>query len=172
MTPEQLSHDLRTGDGRFLRHRRGQIACTFVAAGCMQMVALYQMGLIEHLPEPPLPGLNADKVDASAEAYAKLSMPDAFLGLASYAVTAALAATGGPMRARDRPWIPLLNSVKALADAAQAAKLTRDQLVKHRAVCSWCVLAAGATFATAALTLPEASEAARNLIATHDEETH
>ncbi len=38
------------------------------------------MGIIEHLPEPPLPYFDADKVDAAAEAYAKLSTPDAVIG--------------------------------------------------------------------------------------------
>ena len=39
------------------------------AAGSMGLIALYQMGIIRHLPEPPFPMLDADKVDASSEAY-------------------------------------------------------------------------------------------------------
>ncbi len=125
--------------------------------------ALYQLGVIDHLPEPPLPLLDADKVDASPEAYRYLSTPDGVLGLASYAATAVLASMGGPDRARTTPWLPLLAAAKTGADAAQAAKLTRDQWTEHRAFCSWCLLAAAATFATVPLVLPEARDALRRL---------
>jgi uncharacterized membrane protein len=129
----------------------------------MGVVALYQMGVISHLPEPPLPYFNADKVDASAEAYDWFSMPDAPIGLASYAGTAVLSAIGGTDRAKRLPWIPLLLAVKAGADAAQAAKLTRDQWTNHRAFCAWCLLAAGFSVGTVALALPEARAALRAL---------
>lgn len=46
-------------------------------------IALYQMGIIRHLPELPLPRLNADVVDAASEAHAILATPDALLGLGS-----------------------------------------------------------------------------------------
>jgi hypothetical protein len=42
------------------------------------------MGIIKRLPEPKLPYLDADRVDASSEAYEWLSTPDAILGIASY----------------------------------------------------------------------------------------
>ena len=48
-------------------------------------------------------------------------------------------------------------------DALQAAKLTYDQYAKHRAACFWCLVAAAATFVTAALVVPEARSAAREL---------
>lgn len=156
MTPQQLSRELREQDGRWLRNRRAIVGLSFTAAECMQLVGLYQMGLIRHLPEPPLPGFDADKVDASDEAYEKLSMPDAYLGLGSYAVTAALAAAGGRDRTGVQPWIPALMGAKAIVDALQAGKLTWDQWAKHRAFCFWCLVAAGATFATVPLAMPEA----------------
>ncbi len=102
-------------------------------------------------------------MDASPEAYRYLSTPDGVLGLASYAATAVLASMGGPDRARTTPWLPLLAAAKTGADAAQAAKLTRDQWTEHRAFCSWCLLAAAATFATVPLVLPEARDALRRL---------
>ncbi len=127
------------------------------------MVSLYQMGLLKHVPEPPLPGLNADAVDASAEAYRFLAMPDGVLGIGSYAVTLALAAMGGTDRAREQPWIPLALAAKALADSAQATRLTWTQWSKHRAFCSWCLLAGVATWASLPLVVPEARTAWRHL---------
>ena len=163
MTPCQLSRELRTSDGGYLAQRRGIVACGMAAAGAMGFIALYQIGLIKHLPEPPLLGLDADKVDASAEAYSYFQMPDAFIGLGSYAATLGLAAMGGKDRATNQPWIPLVLFAKVTADAAQAAKLTADQWTKHKAFCLWCLLAAAATFISLPLTVPEAAAALRRL---------
>lgn len=125
----------------------------------MGLIALYQMGIIRHLPDLPLPYMDADRVDASEEAYSHLQMGDAFIGFTSYGVTAMLAAAGGADRARSRPWLPMALAVKATADAAQAARLTYDQWAKHRAFCIWCLIAASATFAILPLTYAEAAEA-------------
>jgi uncharacterized membrane protein len=159
----RLSRELRRGDGEHLELRRRVIGLSLVSMGSMALIVLYQTGVIRHIPEPPLPGFNADKVDGSAEAYQILGMPDGALGLVSYASTLMLAAAGGKNRARTAPWLPLALTAKATADAAQAAKLTVDQWTKHRAFCSWCLLAAGATFAVVPATLPETRSALRNL---------
>lgn len=157
----EASRELRLGSDGRLRERRTAAALTLVSIGSMSVIALYQMGLIRHLPSPPLAWFDADAVDASEEAYEILRMPDAVLGLNSYAMTFALVAMGGEDRARAAPWIPLALAAKAAADASQAARLTRDQWARHRAFCSWCLLSAGATFATLAAVLPEAREAWR-----------
>lgn len=161
MNARQLSRQLRTADDPWLRNRRGILGLSLTAAGSMALISLYQMGLIRRLPEPPLPGLDAEKVDASEEAYARLQCPDAVIGLASYAVTSLLAAAGPPNRS---PWLPLATAGKIGMDSAQATKLTYDQWAKHRAFCSWCLLAAGATFAMVPLAVPEARVALRRLV--------
>jgi hypothetical protein len=117
--------------------------------------------VIRHLPEPPLPGLDADRVDASDEPFRYLSTPDGALGLVSYATTAALAAAGGHDRASRRPLLALALAAKVLADAAQAARLTRLQWTEHRAFCSWCLVASGATFLSVPFALREAGAAMR-----------
>jgi uncharacterized membrane protein len=163
MTAKQLSRQLRDAEDNFLEKRRGIVACGLAAAGAMGLITLYQIGIIKHLPEPPLPGFDADKVDASEEAYSYLQTPDAFIGLGSYAVTMGLAAMGPINRAATQPWIPLALLAKTTADATQAAKLTVDQWTKHRAFCFWCLLAAAATFAALPLAVPEAVEALTQL---------
>ena len=159
----ELSRELREGDDERLRRRRTMTTLTLVSIGSMAVISLYQMGIIPHLPEPPIPGLDADRVDASEEAYEKLGMPDGVLGLHSYSTTLALAAMGATDRAESTPWIPLALAAKVLVDAFQAGKLSYDQWAKHRAFCSWCLLAAGATFAAVPLVLPEAREALREI---------
>lgn len=161
MNPTVLSHELRCETGGSLVQRRAIVGLSLVAAGSMGIIALYQMGILKHLPEPPLPKLDADKVDASEEAYAHLQTPDAVLGFGSYATTMALAAAGGKHRANEQPWLPVALAAKALVDAFQAAKLTRDQAVKHNAYCFWCLLAAAATFATVPFAISEARLALR-----------
>ncbi|MBW3597082.1 MAG: vitamin K epoxide reductase family protein [Planctomycetes bacterium] len=159
MDPQALSEVLRTGEGLYLWCRRGMVITSFVAAGCMMFIGLYQMGLIRHLPEPPFRLFNADKVDAAPEAYNRmwLPMPDAFLGLVSYAVTVALVSLGGADRFQRWPWllVPLLMGLKVVADAVQAGKLSWEQWDLHRAFCFWCLVAALATFVAVPLAAPE-----------------
>ncbi len=114
----ELSRQLRTEKTPDLAHRRGIVALGLVASASMGVIALYQTGLIKHLPEPPLRMFDADRVDGSAEAYERFSMPDAVLGLGSYAATIGLAAMGGRDRARETPWIPLALAGKISFDVA------------------------------------------------------
>lgn len=164
MKPEALSWELRRGSGNFLGQRRGIVGLAMIATGSMGLITLYQVGIIKHLPEPPLPGLDADTVDASAEAYSRFSTPDGILGLGNYAVTMGLAAMGGRDRAREQPWIPLALAAKVAFDLSQAIRLFFDQKTKYHAFCSWCLLAAGTTLVTVPLVIPETYAAIRQLI--------
>lgn len=163
MKPEELSEQLREGSGEFLERRRKIARLALLAAGSMGVISLYQIGVIKHLPDPPLPGFDSDRVDASEEAYSMFQMPDGPIGLGSYAATLGLAAMGGKDRAEEHPLIPLALAAKVAFDALQAGKLTVDQITEHRALCSYCLVAAGATFATVPLVLPEALVALRAL---------
>jgi uncharacterized membrane protein len=160
---KRLSRELREGKGDHLEQRRRTVVLSLVSMVSMGVVVLYQTGVIRRIPELELPAFDADKVDASAEAYQILGMPDGAMGMASYATTLMLAAAGGKDRARTAPWLPLALAAKATIDAAQAARLTWSQWADHRAFCSWCLLAAGATFAVVPTTLPEARAALRRL---------
>jgi hypothetical protein len=164
MTAEELSRSLRYGSGMFLARRRAAVGASLAAGGSLGVIALYQMGVIAHLPDPPLPGFDADKVHGSAEAYAMLAVPDAMLGLASYAVTAILAAMGGPDRTTARPWLPPALAAKVAFDVAQAARLTRNELTKQRALSVWSLITTGATGVTALLVMPEARAALHCLV--------
>lgn len=146
-----------------MEHRRRTLALSLAGAASMAVISLYQLGLIRHLPEPPLPHLDADKVDASPEAYRILATPDALLGLMGYVVTAWLAGMGEPDRASSKPWLPLTLSAKVGVDAAVAGWLTVQQWRDHRAFCSWCLLASVMTAVTVPQVLPEARAALNTL---------
>jgi hypothetical protein len=155
----ELRHDLRHGSSPFLAARRAIVGLSFFSGVILGGIGLFQMGIFKKIPEPKLSGFDANRVNGSLEAYSMFATPDALLGMASYAATACLAGMGGRNRWRYAPWIPLAMSGKTLADTALAAKLTVDQWTKHRAFCMWCLLTAGATFATVPLALPEAKAA-------------
>ncbi len=163
IAPRVLSRELRLSNSPFLRQRRITVGLSLIAMGSLGAVSLYQMGILRHLPEPPLSHFDADTVDAAPEAYATLSMPDGVLGLVSYAVTAALAAMGGEDRARARPALPLALAAKVGFDTVMSGKLTIDQWTKHRAWCFWCLIASGATFATVPPVILEAHAALKTL---------
>jgi len=164
MKPEELSRQLRSGSGKFLARRRGIVGLELIAVGSMSLITLYQLGIIKHLPEPPLPGLDADKVDASAEAYSRFATPDGVLGIGNYAMTIGLAAMGGENRANEQPWLPLALAAKIAFDASQAIRLFFDQKTKYHAFCSWCLLAAATTLVAIPLAIPETYAAVRRVL--------
>ncbi len=160
---ERVSDDLRRRTSADLRRRRRETALLLGATAAMGVVSLYQTGIIRHLPDPPLPGFDSDRVDASGEAYETLKTPDSTLGIASYGATLALIGMGAADRATRQPWIPLLATAKLGYDGAGAAWLTAEQISKHRALCFYCLLASGATWAALAQAVPEARAAWRSL---------
>ncbi len=107
---EALSDALRRGEGDFLAERRRTALLQTAAAAALAVVGLYQFGVLRSVPELPLPGLDADRVDASGEAYVLLRTPDSTLGVASAGVSLVLAGMGGAKRyegsrgSRSRCW--------------------------------------------------------------------
>jgi hypothetical protein len=158
-----LSKALRTSGGLYLFCRRGIVVTSFVAGASMMMIGLYQMGILRRLPDVPRSKFQSSRVAAVPPAYRPLGLPipDALLGLLSYAVTAALAGFGGPDR-RDRlPWIVPLMAAKVLGDAALGAVLFGIQWAWYRAFCMYRVIAACASFVAVPLAVPETWAALR-----------
>lgn len=153
---DAVSDALRREAGALLDHRRRTAGWTLTSMAALGAVAAYQFGLLRHLPEPPLPILDADRADASGEAYEVLKTPDAALGLASAAITLVLAGKGPSDRRHHQPWLPLLLAAKAAGDALGGVYLTAEQASKHRRFCGYCLVSAAANVAVFAHTVPEA----------------
>lgn len=169
MDPTRLSQYLRKGDDPELRRRRWVIGLSVLGTTAGQLVALYQTGIIRHLPDPPSGGLfDSDRVDASEYAYSRFSSPDAPLMIITYGVTAWLAGAGGPDRPRNAPWLPIAMAAKTLYDAATTVKLAREEWQENRAFCAYCQTATLASFASVAFALPEAVRATRHLLGRGD----
>jgi len=156
---ERVSDALRRGSGAMVRRRRRAAGLTLAACGSMGVVALYQFGLVRHLPEPPASWLQSDRVDAAGEAHAFGLTPDTALAISSYGGDA-----GSDRHGRGgsgaAPSVDAGPAAGQLAiDAAGAARLTLEQASKHRAFCFWCLMATAATAAAVPYSLPEARAA-------------
>ncbi len=147
-----------TGDDAGLGQRRLAVGLTLVGMASMSAVSLLQTGLVEHLPDPPLPGFDSDKVNLSKEAF-PLGIPDGTLALLSLAANLPLALYGPTDRARRMPWLPLLGAAKAVADSLVSAWYFYDMPVRQKAWCGYCIVGAFANFGILALSLPEARRA-------------
>lgn len=135
-----------------------------IGAAAGAAVALYQTGVIRRLPDPPLPYIDSNKVDASDYAYKRLNSPDGPLMLISYGVTAYLASAGGRERAKDNPLLPIALGVKTVFDSLLALKLAGEEWQENKALCAYCQAATLASIASVALAAPEAIKAASGLL--------
>jgi hypothetical protein len=156
LTSADLSRELRESGGEFLDRRRAASVLTIVGMASLAIVTLYQLGVFRRLPEPAVPGLDAERVNGSAEAYGLLKTPDAALGLGSYAATLGLIAMGARNRALTQPRVPLMLAAKCGLDAAQAARLTAKSWLQFRAFSLYSLVTALSTFLVLPLILPEA----------------
>ena len=134
------------------------IGLSLVGLASMGAVSLLQTGLVRHLPDPPLPCFDSDKVNLSDTAF-PLGIPDGTLGLLSFALNLPLAAYGPRDRARRLPWLPVLGTAKALADAVVAAWYFYQMPVRKQAWCPYCIVGALADWAILVLALPEGRRA-------------
>lgn len=161
--PRQLSRELRTAKTPDLTRRRWIMGLSIVGSAMGQIVALYQTGVIRHLPDPPLSLFDSDRVDASDYAYRRLNSPDAPIMLVNYGITAWLAAAGGKDRAEQTPLLPLALSAKTLIDTLSALELGREEWNENKALCAYCQVATLCSLISAVLAVPEARTALRNL---------
>ena len=164
MTPSQLSRELRLAQTPDLKRRRGIFALSMAGIGIAQIVSLYQVGIIKHLPDPPLDVIDSNKVNASDYAYKRLQTPDGVLMILTYALTAWLAASGGKDRAQTLPAVPLLMGVKALGDVLTNLELAREEWNDNKKLCAYCQGASVLSIIILCLAAPEAIRAARGLM--------
>jgi len=118
------------------------LSATSVTIATLLPIALYQCHAIDHLPDPPGPYFDSDRITASKSAH-PLGIPDSLLGLASYGTTMALI-----FAARRSQTGRTLLRAKLRIDGSMAAINVTRQVVSFRKLCSWC---AGTALATAVL---------------------
>ena len=89
--PSELSRELRLRRSPDLHRRRWLIGLSLAGVAIGQVVGLYQTGILRRLPDLPVRPFDSNRVNASDYAYKRLQVPDAFIMVGTYAVTAALA---------------------------------------------------------------------------------
>lgn len=107
-----------------------------VALATLVPVALYQTGNLPRLPDPPGRIFDSERITTSDAAH-PFGIPDALLGLASFAATLALAL----LAKRNRGAKKLLGA-KLTLDASAAAFNAARQIYSFGKLCSWCTATA------------------------------
>lgn len=159
--PQTLRRDLQEGRTLALSCRRGIVALSLIGMLSTALVSLFQMGLLRHLPDPPIRRFHSDKVNSSYRAH-QYGIPDGTISLAIHALNVVLAAIGGREHARRSPWLPLAAAAKAAIQAGITARYLFHQMpVVERTWCGYSIVDALAHVGTFALSLPEAYDAYR-----------
>lgn len=115
------------------------IAACSTAIVALVPVALFQCGVVDHLPDPPCSLFASDRITSSKAAH-PLGIPDSLLGLASYGTTLALA-----LSAPNSPLARTALGGKLLLDGTMATVNIVKQFAEFQRACSWCMLAGAAT---------------------------
>ena len=113
-----------------------------VALGTLAVVALFQTGAIDRLPDPPGEIFASERITLSKMAH-PVGIPDSLLGLGSYGVTLTLL-----LLAKNHGWAKRASGVKLIADAGAASFNAVRQVVRFGKLCSWCT---GTALATAVM---------------------
>ena len=121
------------------------VACG-LALATLVPVALRQLQIIEHLPDPASAIFDSDAITGSKQAH-PFGVPDAVLGLGSYGATLALALMARRAKGQ-RGMASSLLGAKLLVDGSAAAFNSVRQVVSFRKLCSWCM---GTVVATAVM---------------------
>ncbi|MCU0549818.1 MAG: vitamin K epoxide reductase family protein [Leptolyngbya sp. Prado105] len=164
MEPRQLSLELRKGENPDLSRRRFIAGLSMLGATMAEAVSLYQIGIIDDLPDPPIPGIDSSKVDAADYAYSVLDTPDGFFMLVNYSITALLAGAGGADRATQAPFLPIAMAGKTFVDSIAALALAGIEWKDNKAFCAYCQVATLCSVTSFILSIPEATRAVQVLL--------
>jgi len=82
MQADKLGSEMREDSTPALSRRPKSIGFCLASIASLGVITLYQTGILRHLPDPPLPGFNAEKVYGSAQAFSHIGLIDAALAIA------------------------------------------------------------------------------------------
>jgi uncharacterized membrane protein len=114
-------------------------AANAAAIATLIPVALHQLGLVRHLPDPPASMFDSDGITESSMAH-PFGIPDALLGIASYGTTLLLVRGACRSSAARK-----LLGAKLLLDGGTATFNATRQVTRFGKLCSWCMGTVAAT---------------------------
>jgi uncharacterized membrane protein len=159
-TPTAVRADLARANDAAIVARRVLAGASLLGIAAMTPVLLLQMGIVSHLPDPPLPRFHSDRVNRSKDAFA-FRIPDGALAIAGFGLNIVLAAAGARRRA---PFIPAFTMAQTGVAAAISAWYFSKMPRKEKAWCGYCIVAALASAVAFASTIPEGARATRRLL--------
>jgi uncharacterized membrane protein len=152
--PQTLRQDLQDDRSADMKRRRWIIVLAVFGMLNMGYVSLFQMGVIKHLFDPPIPLVNSDRVNSSDRAY-QYGVPDGTVDLVMLALMVMLSAVGGTNRQETLWLVPIGVLVFALAQAGGAI-FYFSEMVKMKVACIYCIMTALVHVSILPLTFPEA----------------
>lgn len=108
-------------------------------------ISLYQLGIIHHLPDPPVQLFDSDYVNASEDAQLA-GVPDGPVSLLMYATNLALTA-GAIKKDKKRNIVDYMIAGNALGQAAGGAYYLYNMATKQKRICLYCATGAFINFA-------------------------
>lgn len=142
-------------ESRDLDLRRVAMGASVLGMAGMAAVALFQIGAIRHLPDPPIDGFDSELVNAPDRA-SVWGVPDGFCKFTAHAVMLVLAAAWTSDRAGRRPWFPFLAAGFALGQAIAAGRAVVRMPKVDKAWCGYRLIDAAVHFVTAVIMVPAA----------------
>ena len=157
-----IRNELRDGDSSALSARRKVIALSALGLVDFSVISLYQTGVIKHLPDPPHPVFDSDKINASEEAY-QFGAPDGPISAVAYASTMLLAAAGGSEKTGRKPAFDVALGATVAGNALGAIYYLFNMVFKQKKICPYCVAGAAINIASAIIIAPTVVESSRKL---------
>jgi uncharacterized membrane protein len=141
-----------------LRRRRAIAVVASLGLADALAIALFQVGVVRHLPDPP--GFDSDGVTGSPSAYPG-GIPDGALAALQLSTVLVLSAAPGALGRRPRRIAGVLLGLAAGAGGAAATLNLWKMVVREGRLCAWCLPLALANGALVALAVPDAVRALR-----------
>lgn len=135
------------------------VSFSLLGIAAMTPVSLLQLGVVRHLPDPPIPGFDSDRVNLSQTA-SVLGVPDGPISLASFVVNLPAARLLDPVR---HPRLTIAFGAKAAIEAVVAGWYFAQMPRRERAWCGYCIAAFVGSVGVLAATIPRVRRAARRL---------
>ena len=146
---------LRLEESRESDVRGVLMAASLLGMASMATVALFQIGVLRHLPDPPVDGFDSDHVNAPERTSVR-GVPDGFRKFTGHAVMLALTAAWTADREARRPWLAFFAAGFALGQAIAAGRAVFRMPKVDKAWCGYRLIDAAVHFVTAAIMVPAA----------------
>ncbi len=104
--------------------------------GTLAVITAYQLGALSRLPDPSSEVFDSERIISAKESRI-LGVPDALVGIASYATTFALAKAAA--RKSNSRVLRRVVEVKVWIDACEGVLKAARQWPRYHALCSWCM---------------------------------